>query len=89
MVDDMTDAVGLAAAASGRDPREGLRAALALRRLAEALETLQVCNARAQGWSWQEIADALDVSKQAVHKKHAAHAPGPAKPSRKPSRSKE
>jgi ribosome-binding protein aMBF1 (putative translation factor) len=73
----MTDPTTLAAAASGRDPREGLRAALALRRLAEALETLQVRNARAQGWSWQDIAEALEVSKQAVHKKHAAHAPDP------------
>ena len=27
--------------------------------------------ARRQGWSWQDIADALEVSKQAVHKKHA------------------
>jgi hypothetical protein len=75
----MTDPTMLAAAASGRDPREGLRAALALRRLAEALETLQVRNARAQGWSWQDIAEALEVSKQAVHKKHAAHAPEPVK----------
>jgi hypothetical protein len=73
----MTDPTALAAAASGRDPREGLRAALALRRLAEALETLQVRNARALGWSWQDIAEALEVSKQAVHKKHAAHAPDP------------
>ncbi|HKD97117.1 MAG TPA: RNA polymerase subunit sigma-70 [Micromonosporaceae bacterium] len=67
----MTDPTGLAAAASGRDPRVGLRAALALRRLAETLEALQVANARAQGWSWQDIAEALEVSKQAVHKKYA------------------
>jgi hypothetical protein len=33
-------------------------------------EALQVDNARKQGWSWQQIADALGVSKQAVHKKH-------------------
>jgi DNA-binding NarL/FixJ family response regulator len=67
----MSDPTGLAAAASGRDPRVGLRAALALRRLAETLEALQVSNARAQGWSWQDIAEALEVSKQAVHKKYA------------------
>jgi DNA-directed RNA polymerase specialized sigma24 family protein len=60
-----------AAAASGAEPRTGLRAVVALHRLAEALEALQVDNARAQGWSWQDIADALGVSKQAVHKKHA------------------
>ena len=34
---------------------------------------LQVGNARSQGWSWQEIADHLGVSKQAVHKKYARH----------------
>jgi DNA-directed RNA polymerase specialized sigma24 family protein len=67
----MNDATELAQAASGPDVRVGLRAALALRRLAETLEALQVRNARRQGWSWQEIAGALDVSKQAVHKKYA------------------
>ena len=67
----------LAVAAGGPDVRAGLRAALALRRLAERLEALQVSNARRQGWSWQEIADALEVSKQAVHQKHAAHAAAP------------
>ena len=36
----------------------------------ESLEELQVANARAQGWSWQQIADALAVSRQAVHKKY-------------------
>ncbi|MBX6722204.1 MAG: RNA polymerase subunit sigma-70 [Dactylosporangium sp.] len=60
--------------APGADARVGLRAALALRRLAETLEALQVDNARRQGWSWQEIADALEVSKQAVHKKYARRA---------------
>lgn len=72
----MSEATDLAAAASGADARVGLRAALALRRLAERLEALQVDNARRQGWSWQEIADALEVSKQAVHKKHAGRAVG-------------
>jgi DNA-directed RNA polymerase specialized sigma24 family protein len=67
----MTDAADLATAASGTDPEVGLRAALALRRLAETLERLQVENARRAGWSWQEIATALDVSKQAVHKRYA------------------
>jgi hypothetical protein len=61
----------LAEAASGGNPAEGLRAARALRELAERLEALQVDSARAQGWSWQEIAFFLGVSKQAVHKKHA------------------
>ena len=67
----MTEATKLASAASSTDPEVGLRAVLALRRLLESLEVLQVDNARRQGWSWQEIADALGVSRQAVHKKHA------------------
>lgn len=71
----MTEANDLAAAAASPDPRIGLRAAVALRRLADALEVLQVDNARLQGWSWQEIADALDVTRQAVHKKHAGRVP--------------
>ena len=54
--------------------REGLRAVVALRKLLETLEVLQVDNARRQGWSWQEIAEALEVSKQAVHKKYAGQA---------------
>jgi hypothetical protein len=71
----MSEVAELAAAAGGADARTGLRAVLALRRLAESLEVLQVDNARRQGWSWQEIADALGVSKQAVHKKHAGRRP--------------
>jgi len=67
----MTEATDLAEAATSADAREGLRAVVALRKLLETLEVLQVGNARRHGWSWQEIADALGVSKQAVHKKHA------------------
>jgi hypothetical protein len=66
----MTEATSLAAAAGSPDPKVGLRAVLALRRLLERLEAIQVDNARAQGWSWQAIADALEVSRQAVHQKH-------------------
>lgn len=66
----MADVTDLATAAGGTDARAGLRAALALRRLAETLEAHQVDNARRQGWSWQAIADALEISKQAVHKKY-------------------
>lgn len=52
------------------DPGEGLRAVASLRVLADRLEHLHVRRARALGWSWQEIAAVLGVSKQAVHKKH-------------------
>lgn len=79
MVDGMTtaSATDLATAAAGKDARAGLRAALALRRLAETLEAMQVHNARRDGWSWQEIATALEISKQAVHKKYARRTPTP------------
>lgn len=73
----MTEATDLAAAAGSTDPRVGLRAVVALRRLLEGLERLQVANARAKGWSWQDIADALEVTRQGVHKKHARLLPMP------------
>ena len=60
-----------AAAAAGRDPGQGLAAVRALRALADRLEAVQVRNARQQGWSWQAIADVLQVSRQAVHQKHS------------------
>ncbi len=66
----MTTETDLATAASAADPKTGLRAVRALRRLLEELERTQVRRARAQGWSWQEIGEALEVSRQAVHKKY-------------------
>jgi DNA-directed RNA polymerase specialized sigma24 family protein len=52
------------------DPAAGLRAVLALRRLAERVEAEQVTLAREQGWSWQQIADVLGMTRQSVHAKH-------------------
>jgi hypothetical protein len=52
------------------DPALGLRAVVALRRLADQVEHTQVSAARRDGWSWEQIGDALGVSRQAVHKKH-------------------
>jgi DNA-directed RNA polymerase specialized sigma24 family protein len=66
----MTRATDLADATASRDPEVGLAAVAALRELLESLESLQVENARERGWSWQQIAESLGVSKQAVHKKH-------------------
>ena len=65
------EALDVASGATSADPALGLRSVAALRRLADRLEDLQVASARARGWSWAEIAAALGVSKQAVHKKHA------------------
>jgi hypothetical protein len=66
----MQNATELADATASRDPAVGLAAVASLRALLESLEALQVRNARDQGWSWQQIAEVLGVSKQAVHKKH-------------------
>jgi hypothetical protein len=63
-------ATTLAASASSADPQVGLAAVASLRILLEQLEELQVDNARRHGWSWQDIARVLGVSRQAVHKKH-------------------
>lgn len=56
--------------AEGADPAEGLQAVVVLRRATERLEETHVGAARAQGWTWQQIGDALGVSRQAVHKKY-------------------
>ena len=69
-------------AGASADPATGLRGVAALHRLAVRLEHLQVQNARDQGWSWSQIAAALGVSKQAVHKKHAGRTPAPTDRSR-------
>jgi ribosome-binding protein aMBF1 (putative translation factor) len=52
------------------DPDVGLRSVAALRALVERLEILQIDNARKLGWSWQDIAERLGVTKQTVHRKH-------------------
>jgi len=54
-----------------KDPAEGLAAVVALRRLADRLEDAQVERAMRKGWSWPQVAEALGVTRQAVHKKHA------------------
>jgi hypothetical protein len=66
----MSDATKLAGDATSDDPGVGLAAVASLRALLESLEQLQVESARARGWSWQQIAAALGVSKQAVHQKY-------------------
>jgi hypothetical protein len=70
-VDVMVEARRMVEAATGSDPDTGLAAVVALRGLVEVLEALQVDNARAQGWSWRDIADRVGLTKQAVHHKHA------------------
>jgi hypothetical protein len=55
---------------SSDDPAIGLRASLALHRLAERVEANHVASARGKGWSWQQIGDALGVTRQSVHSKY-------------------
>ena len=73
MVDAMSETTEVAAAASSTDPAVGLAAVSSLRGLLESLEELQVGNARAKGWTWEQIAAQLHVSRQAVHKKYRRH----------------
>ncbi len=65
----------VAAAAGSQDPAVGLSAVAALRGLVEVLESVQVDNARARGWTWKAIAERLGVSKQAVHQKYSGGSP--------------
>ena len=58
-------------AADTSDPRVGLRAIASLRALADRLELAQVEAGLRASMSWKEVADALGVSRQALHKKYA------------------
>ena len=60
---------------ASEDPEIGLRGVTSLRALLEAVEELQVRRARELGWSWQQIAALLGVSKQAVHQKYGKGEP--------------
>jgi AraC-like DNA-binding protein len=68
----MDEATELANAVDSKDPRVGLRAVAALRRRHDQPAPRLGPPPPAAGWSWQEIASELGVSRQAVHKKHAA-----------------
>jgi len=57
---------------ASEDPEVGLRGVASLRALVDAVEELQVRRARELGWSWQQIAALLGVSKQAVHQKYGS-----------------
>jgi len=67
----MEEVRDLATQVASGDPDTGLRAVAALRRLLERVERIHVNEARKRGRSWQQIADELGVTKQAVHQKYA------------------
>ncbi|MGA5761814.1 hypothetical protein [Nonomuraea bangladeshensis] len=60
----------LTRAVTADDPINSLAAIAEFRRELARMEAVAVRRARAQGASWTEIAAALGLSKQAVHKKH-------------------
>jgi hypothetical protein len=60
----------LAERIQSQDPAVTLRAVGVLHRLAEQVEAAAVSAARKQGWSWEQIGDALGVSRQSVHAKY-------------------
>lgn len=62
----------LAGATGGDDPGQALRAAAELRRESDRRIAALVRRARNAGLSWVAIADALGVSKQAVHRRYRA-----------------
>lgn len=53
-------------------PGDLATAVAALRRLADQMENAEVESAMRAGWIWPQVAEALGVTRQAVHKKHAS-----------------
>jgi hypothetical protein len=67
---DTMDTRDISTSIASDDPGVGLRAVGALRRLAQQVEATHVRLARERGWSWEQIGDALGVSRQSVHAKY-------------------
>jgi Clp amino terminal domain, pathogenicity island component len=53
------------------DPEAGLTAIRELRQRLDTLEAAHVDQAIEAGWSWRQVAEALGVTKQAAHARHA------------------
>ena len=70
---DSTTIHTLAGETGSSDPIQALTAIRKLRRELDRAEAAAVRRARNANASWQLIAIALDVSKQAVHKKYGRH----------------
>ena len=76
----MSDPHSITDRALAEDPAQGLRAVRALRALSDRLEFLQVHRARDLGWTWEQIAHALGVTRQAVHNRYGRERPRPESP---------
>lgn len=68
---DVTQLTDLARATADEDPLVGLGAVVQVRKEMERVEAVLVRRARNQGATWVDIAAALGVSKQAIHKKYS------------------
>src|SRR3954470_5262823 len=73
-----------ARAIAAADPRDRLRAICALRGELELLEADAVRGAIHEGSSWSQVAEALGISKQSAHRRHAKKLDEPARPRERP-----
>jgi transcriptional regulator with GAF, ATPase, and Fis domain len=76
-VDNIKQSTYVANVPGARKPQleqiaDQLAAVVALRRRADQLEDAAVEEAMRAGWNWAQVAEALGVTRQAVHKKHVA-----------------
>lgn len=55
------------------NPEDALAAVVVLREMADRLELNAVKCAIQQGWTWEQVAQTLGVTRQAAHKRHASH----------------
>ena len=69
------DPAELVAQAASGPPERGLAAVAELRKLVDRWEADQVRRARDGGWSWADIAKALQRHRQAVHREYAGSIP--------------
>jgi DNA invertase Pin-like site-specific DNA recombinase len=67
---DVEELTGLVVVTADKDPLVGLGAVAQIRAEMERAEAVLVRRARNDGATWVEIAAALGVSKQAVHRKY-------------------
>ena len=64
----------IAGSLRGENTLESLESLVELRSESERVEAVLVRRARNQGLTWARIAEALGVSKQAIHKKYGGRA---------------
>src|SRR5436305_5626788 len=80
---DLEHPTALAARAlAAEEPTDRLQAISALRSELEMLEAEAVRGAIGAGRSWSQVAEALGISKQSAHRRHAKRLSGPPEPPR-------